>query len=405
MITGQFRYFRTSAKRELCLVNHLTVYDGGVSRAADGGQRIRSPDDHVAVLSGLQRTDPVTDAGLGSGIDGDGPPAFLVVQACVDCQTCAHGQVLQGDNRGVGDDADGDAGLVQRCGGGETLAGQLDLRLAAQGGADESGEAFLGQLVSNHSAVGAMIHGHLQAEFFGDPDGGENVVAAVGVALQRDLALHHRDHGFHLHIKAGVLAGFLVLQVTLGLEQGLPQHGGGTHTGHGGALGTLAVAPLGIFAESALHSQRELDDHIVDPLAHQLDGDEGAADDIGAAGAGAGGGHAAADGVGEGFVQGIDGVDGPHLGSHGVDDLVVILAFPAGCFVVQTNVAMGVHAARGHQTALSVDDFTAFGCGDVGTDSGDLTLVVDENAAVRNVTACHGLDVTVFDQKHMYALL
>ena len=32
-------------------------------------------------------------------------------------------------------------------------------------------------------------------------------------------------------------------------------------------------------------------------------------------------------------------------------------------------------------------------------------VIIDENAATVNVVSNHGLDVTVFDKKHMYALL
>ena len=39
---------------------------------------------NIAVLAGFQRTYPVTDAGLIGRIDGDGPPAFLIVQTGVD---------------------------------------------------------------------------------------------------------------------------------------------------------------------------------------------------------------------------------------------------------------------------------------------------------------------------------
>ena len=101
--------------------------------------------------------------------------------------------------------------------------------------------------------------------------------------------------------------------------------------------------------EGALHGDGIFDDHIVHPLARGLDGDEGAADDVGRAGAGAAGGDAALPGKGKGLIQRPDGVDGAHLGGDGIDALVVVHALPAHGLVVQTDVAVGFHQTGGHQ--------------------------------------------------------
>ena len=40
---------------------------------------------------------------------------------------------------------------------------------------------------------------------------GKDVIRPVGMCLQRNFPLHNRDHSLQLHIKAGVLAGILIL--------------------------------------------------------------------------------------------------------------------------------------------------------------------------------------------------
>ena len=162
----------------------------------------------------------------------------------------------------------------------------------------------------------------------------------------------------------------------------------------------LAVAALGILAKGALHGDGVLHDHVVHTLAVELDGNKGAANHIGAAGAGAGGGDAATQGVGESFVHGIDGVDGTELGGEGVNDLVIVHALPAHGLVVQADVTVGIHTAGSHKTAFGVNDLSVFGGGDVLSHRGDLAVVADENAAARDVGTGHGLYVAIFDQKH-----
>ena len=144
---------------------------------------------------------------------------------------------------------------------------QLGLALTAQGGPHEHRQALLGQLVGDQLAVGAVVQGGLHPEFLGNPHGGEDVVGPVGVALQGDLAVDHRQHGLQLHVEGGILPGQLIVPVALGLEQQLPQQRRHGHAGHGAFLQALAIAALGILAEGALHGGRLLQQHIVHPLA------------------------------------------------------------------------------------------------------------------------------------------
>ena len=245
-----------------------------------------------------------------------------------------------------------------------------------------------------------MVQGQLQAKFLSDADGGKDIIVPVGMDLQGQLALHHGDHALQLHIKGRGLARFLVLQIAAGLEQKLPQQGGHAHPGHGGLFARLTVAALGVFAEGALHGQRLLDEHLVHPAAGKLDGGEGAAHHIGAARAGAGGGHAAPQGVFQALIQRVDRVDGPHLRGDGIHDLVVVVALPAHALVVQTHMAVGLHAAGGHQPSAGVDDL-GVGRRFYGLAHGeDPSVVADEDLAAGIFRSGHGLDVSVFDEKH-----
>ena len=276
---------------------------------------------------------------------------------------------------------------------------QLGLALAAQGGAHKHRQTLLGQLVGDQLAVGAVVQGGLHPEFLGDPHGGEDVVGPVGVALQGNLAVDHRQHGLQLHVEGGILSGQLVVPVALGLEQQLTQQRRHGHAGHGAFLHALTVAALGILAEGALHGGGLLQQHIVHPLAGQLQHREGAAHHVGTAGAGAGGGDAAAESVGECPVLGVDGVDGPQLGGQRLHHLVVVHALPAQALVVQADVAVGLHTAGGQQAAAGIDDGAALRRVDVGSDGGDAAAVGQQTAA-RNVRARDGLYVSVLDQQH-----
>ena len=243
-----------------------------------------------------------------------------------------------------------------------------------------------------------MIQRQLDTEFLGNADGSQNIIGTVSMSLQRKLALNDGDHGFQLHVKGRILSGLLVLQITLGLEQQLPKQSGGAHSGHGTLLSALTVAALGILAEGALHGDGILDDHIVHTLAVELDGDKRAADHVGTAGTGAGCGDAAADGVIERFVHGIDRINGTQLRGNGINDFVVVHAFPTHGLVVKSDVAMGIHTAGSHQTTLSIDDLSALGSGDLLRNGDNLAVITDENAAAGKIAACHRFDVTVFDQ-------
>lgn len=136
------------------------------------------------------------------------------------------------------------------------------------------------------------------------------------------------------------------------------------------------------------------------PLARELDGGKGAAHHVGAARTGAGGSDAALEGVAKGLVHGIDGINGPQLGGDGIHDLVVVVTFPAHPLVVQADVAMSFHTARGDQSPPRVDDPGVRGSADILPHCHDLSVVADEHLAAGVFRSGHGLDVPILDQKH-----
>lgn len=90
--------------KELSAIYDLAVYDGDVCLAADIGEGIGSPDDHVGIFSDLQTSHTVFYTQAPGGIDGDCLPGFMNIKTGVYGKTCAHGQISQGDHRGVRDD-------------------------------------------------------------------------------------------------------------------------------------------------------------------------------------------------------------------------------------------------------------------------------------------------------------
>ena len=283
---------------------------------------------------------------------------------------------------------------------------QLKLGFGAKGGADQAGFAFLGQLVGDQVAFGAVVQGDVQVKLFGNAQRCKDIVRPVCMGFQRDLLAHDRQHSVQLAVISGLfvvlrvlLVGVHFLPVVFRLDQQFAQQSGSAHTGHGHLLLAGAVAAFGVFAKSDLHGHRVFDDHIVHPLAAQLDGQEGAAHHIGAARAGDRCGHAVAIRVKQGFIHGVQAIDAPHLGCHGISHFVIVIAFKANGLFIQTDVAVCFHKAGGHQAALGVDHLGVGGSVHFFADCDDLAAV-DQHLAVFNIRAGHGFYRSVFDQNH-----
>ena len=69
------------------MIDDFSIYDGHKAFGANGGHGIRSPDDHIAILAGLQRAHTIRNAGGFGGIDGDGLPCIVGSEAFLDRQS------------------------------------------------------------------------------------------------------------------------------------------------------------------------------------------------------------------------------------------------------------------------------------------------------------------------------
>ena len=76
--------------------------------------------------------------------------------------------------------------------------------------------------------LGRMLERQANAEFVGDADGGEDIIRAVRMRLERDLPTQDRDESLKLHIECGlpehiVPGGLFFLQIQPRLHQRLAQ--------------------------------------------------------------------------------------------------------------------------------------------------------------------------------------
>ena len=257
-------------------------------------------------------------------------------------------------------------------------------------------------MIHDQMALGHVIQRDVNVKFAGNAQGGENVIRPMGMSFQRNFFVDHRQQSFQLHIEGPgffriFFGGFHLGGITLRLEKLLPQQRCDCHTGHRLLFAVLTIAALGIFAKGDLHGCGILDDHIVYAVAVQLQRHERAAQNVGGAGAGHGGGHAALQRVGEGLAPGIDAVDGPQFRRDRAGIFVRVVALPANAFFVDADVAVRVDKAWRYQTAGSVQYLRALRHIDFRTDRGDFSIVTDEQLAVFDFFAHHGLDLSAAD--------
>ena len=141
-----------------------------------------------------------------------------------------------------------------------------------------------------------MVERNVQIELTGNAQGGQNVVRAVRVGLERNLLANDGQQSLQLHIKRAGLGGVFFRRIdfssiALRLEELFAQERRDRHAGDGFLMAVLTIAALGVLAESNLHGDGILDNHIVDAVAIEFEGNERAAEDIRRAGAGGRGGH------------------------------------------------------------------------------------------------------------------
>ena len=165
-------------------------------------------------------------------------------------------------------------------------------------------------------------------------------------------------------------------------------------------MAVLTIAALGVLAESNLHGDGVLDNHVVDAVAIEFEGNERAAEDIRRAGAGGRGGHAAFECEVERFVAGLDAVDRAHFRGHRAGVFVAVIALPAHPLFVDTDMAVRVNETGGHEAARGVDDLGIRGCIDGLADGGDFAVVADEQFAVFDFRTRDRLDFSALNENH-----
>ena len=186
----------------------------------------------IRVLAGRERTDAVRKADDFGGVDGDGAQSLHLRQALAHAETRLHRQILLGDNAVIGHQGELDARAVEDSRGLHRQVLQLRLAAVAEERAEDDAHARFTQLVGDQMALRAVLHRGAQVKFLDKADGGEYVVGAVGVHLQKQLAAQHHGQRLVFEVEGGalvrVLAGAL-FHVLARLVEGLAQHGGGAH--------------------------------------------------------------------------------------------------------------------------------------------------------------------------------
>ena len=102
----------------------------------------------------------------------------------------------------------------------------------------------------------------------------------------------------------------------------------------------------------------------------------------------------------EGFVAGIDAVDRAHFGGHRAGVFVAVIALPAHPLFVDTDMAVRVDEAGGHEAARGVDDLGIRGRIDGLADGGDFAVVADKQFTVFDFRARNGLDFSTLNENH-----
>ena len=251
---------------------------------------------------------------------------------------------------------------------------------------------------------GAMVQGHVHAEFLRDPQDGQDIVSAMGMGFKRNLLPDDGEHCLELKIIGALPVVFLFRSfdfpgVIRGFPKGLPEQGGDGHPCHRLLSPVLPVTALGVFSEGDLHRHRVLQDHAVRLVSDELDREERSSDYIGGPGAGHGCGNAAAPRFLKGRVHGVQTVDSAHLRGYRRACFVVIGAFPADSGFVQADVGVGVDQPGSDIASARVEDFASLRHGKAAADGGD-SAVVDKNGSAWDVAVGNCFDKSVSDHEH-----
>ena len=386
------------------MVVNNAVDNGGAAKGivAEG---IAAEYGDIGVLAGLQRTHAVFKAQNLCGVDGDGLKGILIAQAMGDGYADVYGQDLREGRRILGK-AEVYAGLFQNAGVIERSVPYLHLGGLHIQRADDGGDIFLLEEVLYHIAFGAVLYDEVEVELLGNADGRDDIVIAVGMDTALHLAPDDGHQGLQLEIGLGGFLAFLFglelgVGICLGVKEGLPQNGGDAHAGVGQHMAG-AVDILGVLAEGHLHHFGAGDHDIIYRLAGLcLEGDSGAAQDIGRTGACIAGGEAGVPGDLDSHILGIKAVDTPYLAGVGRGRLVAVMDDRPGLGLGKgRDMGMDIYKARGDPAALGADDLGALGNGHIGPD-GRYLAVFDKYIALFNNAVCNGKQLSAFNGYHL----
>ena len=238
-------------------------------------------------------------------------------------------------------------------------------------------------------AVRAVIQCQTDIELLGNPDGRQHVVRAVCMTLERNFPADNRQHGLKLRIIRTLLGAVLLrfldfFSIPYGLFQSLTQQGCDTHARNRRFASLLSIAALRVLAECSLHGNRILDNHVIHYASVQLDGRERAADDIGGARTRDGSRNAAAQSQPERLILRVDAVNAAHVRRHRIRHFIIVSAFPANCFLIQTDVRMGIDQTGRNDAALCIEYLRALRDIQVRADCYNFSFV-DEHLAVHQI--------------------
>ena len=243
-------------------------------------------------------------------------------------------------------------------------------------------DAFGGQAVGHLVGLHAVVEGgDPEAELAGQVDHGGDLVGAVAVDMDQDVAIDRTGQGVQLEVAlaAGVagavalaglaglpplalgrlrrgLAAAVPAPVLAGIDEGGAIAGHVAHArGRGGAL--AAVDALGVLAAGHLQAPGRAGKlhRLITGGRHVAQGHPAAADQVGRAGQDLQGGDATGQGRGEARVLRPHRVFGPDVGGDRGDGLVAIAVRLHARARVDAQVRMHVDDARGDPLAAGID--------------------------------------------------
>lgn len=188
---------------------NLAVADNE-QRLCEEGQRIGIEQAHIGILADFERADAVGDSAHLGGIYGYGSQRIIMSHALAHGKSRAQRQILDRDNRMVGDYS----GLYARfaehargCGGGIF---ELGLAAVADERSAERLDTGFRESVGNKMTLSAVDNAIIEPELLGDTHGGEDIIGAVGMNMHLHMLLKQRSESFELCVELAARLIFLI---------------------------------------------------------------------------------------------------------------------------------------------------------------------------------------------------